>query len=259
MSWPWLAPAAREMFSSMSVPPRSFTPAWRACGARRRAHLHPAGLDVRDPPAIGDAPHGVHEQRSRGTSGLGGPALEVDGRRHVHEGQGHELGEAARLALQVAGPHQVPGPGPGPLDGPEHDGDVGPQPDAVGGAVRLEPLFGVDLVGTQHGTDLVVEDLGRGAGQGGQPGFLEAPQVVDERLTEAPRPFGHLQGGEPVDVDALGDAGAHGADHVQVVVTVELRVDPTLEADLGGARPPRPRRTRSVMSSAPRGTACPAG
>ena len=30
--WPWLAPAAREMFSSISVPPRSFTPArsiWR--------------------------------------------------------------------------------------------------------------------------------------------------------------------------------------------------------------------------------------
>ena len=33
MRWPWLAPAAREMFSSMSVPPRSLAPArrhWRA-------------------------------------------------------------------------------------------------------------------------------------------------------------------------------------------------------------------------------------
>ena len=26
-SWPWLAPAAREIDSFMSVPPRSFTPA----------------------------------------------------------------------------------------------------------------------------------------------------------------------------------------------------------------------------------------
>ena len=34
--WPWLAPAAREMFSSMRVPPRSLTPArriWRTPSA----------------------------------------------------------------------------------------------------------------------------------------------------------------------------------------------------------------------------------
>ena len=30
MSWPWAAPAARLMFSSNSVPPRSLTPASRA-------------------------------------------------------------------------------------------------------------------------------------------------------------------------------------------------------------------------------------
>ena len=33
MRWPWVAPAAREMFSSMSVPPRSLAPASRTCWA----------------------------------------------------------------------------------------------------------------------------------------------------------------------------------------------------------------------------------
>ena len=33
MAWPWLAPAAREMFSSISVPPRSFAPDRSACAA----------------------------------------------------------------------------------------------------------------------------------------------------------------------------------------------------------------------------------
>ena len=47
-------------------------------------------------------------------------------------------------------------------------------PTRVGGAVGLEPLLGVDLVGAQHGADLVVEDLGRGAGQGRQPGVAQA-------------------------------------------------------------------------------------
>ena len=37
--------------------------------------------------------------------------------------------------------------------------------------VAFEPLLGVDLVGTQHGADLVVEDLGGGAGKGSKTGI----------------------------------------------------------------------------------------
>ena len=92
----------------------------------------------------------------------------------------------------------------GLLDGPEHDGDVGPQPDAVGGPVGLEPLLGVDLVGAQHGADLVVEDLRRRAGQGGQPRLFQAAEVVGEGLAEAPGPLGDLECGEAVDVDPVG-------------------------------------------------------
>ena len=39
---------------------------------------------------------------------------------------------------------------------------------------------------------------------------VEAPQVGLEGLAEASRPLGHLERGEPVDVD-LGGRGAHGA------------------------------------------------
>ena len=130
-------------------------------------------------------------------------------------------------------PHQVPGPRAGPLHGAEHDGDVRPQPDAVGGPVGLEPLLGVDLVGTEHGADLVVEDLRRGAGQRRQPRLFQSPQVVDEGLAQAPRPLGHLQRGEPVDVDPLRRL-SDGPDHLEVVVAVEARVDAALEAHLGG-------------------------
>lgn len=37
--WPWAAPAAREMLSFMSVPPRSFTPAERSWRAPRNPSL----------------------------------------------------------------------------------------------------------------------------------------------------------------------------------------------------------------------------
>ena len=40
-SWPWLAPAAREMFSSISVPPRSLAAGLQRSGARRRRRTSP--------------------------------------------------------------------------------------------------------------------------------------------------------------------------------------------------------------------------
>ena len=165
MPWPWVAPAARLMFSSISVPPRSLPPAsrsWRAPAAPSFTHdAWTLGMSV----AVGDAGDGVHEQRLAEGRAPAGLALQVDRRRHVHERQADELGEAAGLLLQVAGDDEVPGPRPGLLDRAEHDRDVAAQPDRVGGAVGLEPLLGVDLVGAQDGPDLVVEDLGRGAGQ----------------------------------------------------------------------------------------------
>ena len=106
--------------------------------------------------------------------------------------------------------------------------------------MRLEPLLGVDLVGAQHRADLVVEDLGRGAGQGAQPGVHQPPEVVGERLAEALGALGDLERGEAVDVD-VGRGVLHRPGDVDVVVAVEVRVDAALQAHLGGAerRPPR--------------------
>ena len=103
MRWPWAAPAAREMFSSISVPPRSLTPAcstWRAPPAP--IFTHDAWM-LSTSPRVGDAAHGVHEQGLPEGGAPAGLALQVDRRGHVHEGQGHELGEPAGLLLEVPG------------------------------------------------------------------------------------------------------------------------------------------------------------
>ena len=67
--------------------------------------------------------------------------------------------------------------------------------------MRLEPLLGVHLVGAEDRADLVVEDLGRGARQGAQPGVHQAEEVVVERLAEALRALGDFERGEAVHVD----------------------------------------------------------
>ena len=101
-------------------------------------------------------------------------------------------------------------------------------------AVRFEPLLGVDLVGTDDRADLVVEDLRRGARQRREAGFLRQRQVLAEVHAEPAGAFGHLERGEPVDVDVRRD-GLHGPGDVQVVVAVEVRVDAALQAHLGRA------------------------
>ena len=104
----------------------------------------------------------------------------------------------------------------------------------MGGAVRFEPFLGVHLVGANHRAYFVVEDLRRGAGEGGQPGLLGEDQVVAQRHTEPARTFGDLERGEAVHVDVGGDC-LRGACDVEVVAAVEVGMDPALEADLGGA------------------------
>ncbi len=107
----------------------------------------------------------------------------------------------------------------------------------MGDAMRFEPLLGVDLVGAQDRSDLVVEDLRRGARQRGQAGILEPTQVGLEVLAEPLRALGHLERGEAVDVH-VGHRRLHRTGHVDVVVAVEVRVDAALQGDLGGAHLP---------------------
>ncbi len=100
--------------------------------------------------------------------------------------------------------------------------------------MRLEPLLGVHLVGAQDRAHLVVEDLGRGARQGAQPGVHQAKEVLIERLTESLRALGDFERGEAVHVD-VGRGLLHRPAHVDVVVAVEVGMDAALQAHLGRA------------------------
>ena len=98
----------------------------------------------------------------------------------------------------------------------------------------LEPLLGVHLVGAQDRAHLVVEDLGRGARQGAQPGVHQAKEVLIEWLAESLRAFGDFERGEAVHVD-VGRGFLHRPAHVDVVVAVEVGMDAALQAHLGRA------------------------
>ena len=194
-------------------------------------HLHPRDLDVVDPSAVRDAGDGVDEQRLAERRAGPGPVLEEDRGRHVHERERHELGEPARLLLQVARPHEVAGDVDRALDVPEHDRDVRPEPDRMRDAVGLEPFVRRDLVGADDGAHLVVEDLGRGAREGGESGVLRFEEIVTQRHAEPARALGHLERGEAVHVD-LGRDLFHGPGDGDVVVAVEVGMDAALQADL---------------------------
>ena len=69
------------------------------------------------------------------------------------------------------------------------------KPTRVRGLHHLEPLRGVDLVGAELGADLVVEDLGRGAGQRAEAGLLQAAQEVSSETPSVAAPC-HTSSGE---------------------------------------------------------------
>ena len=96
-----------------------------------RPHLHPRGLDVGDVRMQGEARDCVHEERFAQRRTGAGDALAPQRRLHVHERQRHELGEAVRLALQVADGDQVARPVLDPLHVPEHDRRGAAQADRV--------------------------------------------------------------------------------------------------------------------------------
>ena len=57
------------------------------------------------------------------------------------------------------------------------------------------------LSGHRIGPDLVVEDLGCGAGQGLQPGVAQQDEIVGQRHLRTAGAFGDLERGEPVNMD----------------------------------------------------------
>src|SRR5207237_1679863 len=93
----------------------------------------------------------------------------------------------------------------------------------------LEPLPGFDLVGADHGADLVVEDLGCGAGQRTEPRRLQLAQEVGERAAESLGALPDLERREGVNVD-IGYRLFYRAADPEVGRSGIFRVDATLQA-----------------------------
>ena len=104
----------------------------------------------------------------------------------------------------------------------------------MGDAVSFEPFLGVDLVGTEGGTYVIVEDFGGGARQGLLAGLFQTGQVVGQRLLIAFGTLGDLECGEAVDVHSRNRL-VHSPGHIDVVVAVEVGMDTTLQTHLGSA------------------------
>ena len=105
------------------------------------------------------------------------------------------------------------------------------------GRMDLEPLGGRHLVGADDRAHLVVEDLGRRSRKRAETEVAEPRHVRLEVDSERRRALPDLERRERVHVD-LGHGGLDRLDDARVVVAGERRVDPALEADLGGAALP---------------------
>ena len=140
--------------------------------------------------------HGVHEQHLAERRAPAGPALQVERGGHVHEREAHELGEAAGLGLQV-GCAGCGGPTIGDSTAPNMIVTFDRSPTEC--ATRWHSSHSSVVILSGHRISrIIVEDLGRRAGQRPQAGVHQPAQVGVERLAQALGALGDLQGGEAV-------------------------------------------------------------
>ena len=154
--------------------------------------------------------------------------------------QGHELGEPARLLLDIPDQAHVGGHMPRALNMSVHDRGSGRQPDGVSRLDDLHPASGLEFPRRKNFADLVIQNLGRCARQAADTGVHEPAQVVGQvhpALTLAPIDF---LGRISVQVQ-LRKGVFDGGRQLPVVLVVLLRVDASLDTDFGGAALHRPR------------------
>ncbi len=200
---------------------------------RLEAHLHPRDLHVLDPRPQEEARDGdqleVFGKRGAGAGAL----LVVEPCLVVDEAERHELREAARAFLDVAKQLEVTRDVRGRLDVAVHQGRGRAQADLVRGGDDLDPALGHELARREDLADLVVEDLGRGAGDRAESLVLQHGQVVAQRhavrlgVTEV-----DLFGRERMDVK-IRQLALDRAHDLSVPEAVLVRVDAPLDADLG--------------------------
>jgi len=133
------------------------------------AHFYPGNLDILDIGMQHQTSDRVHQQCLPESWAATGLAFKINRGFHMHKGQRHKLGEAAGFFLQIPHPDQVPRPVVQSFAMAEHDGGRAPETGLVHFFHHLQPLSSTQLVGTQHGPRLVVENFRGGTRQGAQP------------------------------------------------------------------------------------------
>ena len=86
----------------------------------------------------------------------------------MDERQRYEFGNAAAALLQFSQNEQMDGPVNRTLKMTKHDRAGRSYPQPMGRADHIDPLFGIDLVGTDTLPNVVVKNFCRGARQGCQ-------------------------------------------------------------------------------------------
>ena len=104
----------------------------------------------------------------------------------------------------------------------------------MSGPHHRQPLGRTDLVRTDHGADLIIENLGCGARKRSESRLLEHEQEIPEVDAERRRPLRDFERREGVDVDAR-RRPLHRAADVEIGGTGVIGVDAPLHADFGGA------------------------
>ena len=151
----------------------------------------------------------------------------------MHEGERHKLRESACLALQVAECEQVVDAVVPLLYMAEHHGGGGLEAHLMRGAHHLEPLAGVDASRPEGCADVVVEDLGAGAGEGVDAGLFELCEEVAEGPALSAGAELHLFGRKSVQVE-LGEGALQRSRNLGILPARHARREPGLHADLGG-------------------------
>ena len=179
----------------------------------------------------------MHQQRLPPGRPPARPAPQIHGRFHVDERQRHEFGQPAGALLEIADVEEMRGPGLRPLDVPEHDGGGGAQAYPVRGLDHFEPFAGVELVRTDALAHLVVEDLGRRAGEAAETLRAQPLQKRAQGHAERLRAVRDFERREGVHVHSRHRL-LHGAQQGQIGVAGVGRMNAALQADLGGAAVP---------------------
>ena len=129
--------------------------------------------------------------------------------------------EAARLVLLAAQPVEVVDAVFDTLDMAVEDRGVGRDPQPVCSSMHLEPLYGRTFIGTDSGTQLLVENFGTPARYRLHPGAAEQTQPFVDSQPRFADHVGELDGSEGLD-GRFGQDRLHAADHLDVIVQIVL-------------------------------------